>query len=92
MYQACKRAENASYPTSVSAQVVSKLRSIGRAFRELQEQRHLADYSYATKWDRVRAAAKVNQCRSAFADWKSIRKEQAAQRYLVFLLSNYKEP
>jgi hypothetical protein len=92
MYQACKWAENASYPTSVSAQVVSKLRSIARAFRELQEQRHLADYSYATKGDRVKAAAKVNQCKSAFADWKSIRKEQAAQRYLVSLLSNYKEP
>ena len=91
MYNASKTAENALYP-SVSPQVATKLKSVARAFRELQEQRHLADYSNATKWDRVKAAAKVNQCKSAFSDWKSIRKEYAAQRYLVSLLSDYKEP
>jgi hypothetical protein len=92
MQKASAVAENASYPSSVPPQVAIKLKSVARAFRELQEQRHLADYSNATKWDRVKAAAKVNQCKSAFSDWKSIRKENAAQRYLVSLLSNYKEP
>jgi hypothetical protein len=91
MKQACKWAESAAYPPPVSPQVAAKLRSVARAFKELQQQRHLADYSNATKWDRIKASAKVNQCKTAFSDWKSIRNESVAQRYLVSLLSNYKE-
>jgi hypothetical protein len=91
MNQACKWAENNDYPASVSPQIVAGLRSVARAFRELQHQRHLADYSNVTKWDRIEASAKVNQCKTAFSDWKSIRNEHVAQRYLVSLLSNYKE-
>lgn len=91
MKDASTRAENAIYDPSISPQVVAKLRSVARAFRELQVQRHLADYSNATKWDRVKASARVNQSKTAFGDWKSIRNEQVAQRYLVSLLSNYKE-
>jgi hypothetical protein len=91
MKDASKRAENATYDSSVSPQVAAKLRSVARAFRELQWQRHLADYSNATKWDRIRASSKVNQAKTAFGHWKSIRNEYVAQRYLVSLLSNYKE-
>jgi hypothetical protein len=91
MKDASTRAENATYETSVSPRVVAKLRSVARAFRELQLQRHLADYSNATRWDRIKASAKVNQSKTAFNDWKSIRHEYVAQKYLVSLLSNYKE-
>ena len=91
MKDASTRAENATYDPSVPPQVVRRLRSVARAFRELQSQRHLADYSNATKWDRTKAAAKVNQAKTAFVDWKSIRNEYAAQRYLISLLNNYKE-
>jgi hypothetical protein len=91
MKDASTRAENATYDASVPPQVASKLRSVARAFRELQMQRHLADYSNATKWDRIKASAKVNQSKTAFSDWKAIRNEYVAQRYLVSLLSNYKE-
>jgi hypothetical protein len=91
MKQACTWAENATYDSAISPQVVAKLRSVARAFRELQLQRHLADYSNATKWDRIKASAKVNQAKSAFNDWKLIRNEFIAQKYLVSLLSNYKE-
>ena len=90
MLDASKRAENANYD-AFPPQVVSKLRAVARAFRELQVQRHLADYSNATKWDRTKADAKVKQSKTAFANWKSIRNEYVAQRYLVSLLSNYKE-
>jgi len=51
----------------------------------------LADYSNVTKWVRTKAAAKVNQAKTAFTDWKSIREESVAQKYLVSLLSKYKE-
>jgi len=91
MRQACTWAENATYAPTISPQVVARLRSVARAFRDLQLQRHLADYSNATKWDRIKASAKVNQAKTAFNDWKSIRNEFVAQRYLVSLLSNYKE-
>lgn len=91
MKEASTRAENGLYDASVRPQVVSKLRSVARAFRELQMQRHLADYSNATKWDRTKAADNVNQCKTAFIDWKSIRNEYVAQRYLVSLLSNHRE-
>jgi len=91
MKQACTWAENATYDPAISPQVVAKLRSVARAFRELQLQRHLADYSNATRWDRLKASAKVNQANTAFNDWKSIRNEFVAQKYLVSLLSNYKE-
>jgi uncharacterized protein (UPF0332 family) len=91
MKDASTRAENATYDSSVPPQVAAKLRSVAKAFRELQVQRHVADYSNATKWDRNKASAKVNQAKTAFSDWKSIRNEYVAQRYLVSLLSNYKE-
>lgn len=91
MKDASTRAENAKYDASVPPQVVSRLRSVARAFRELQLQRHLADYSNATKWDRIKASAKVNQSKTAFSDWKAIHNEYAAQKYLVSLLSNFKE-
>jgi hypothetical protein len=91
MKQACAWAENATYDPAISSQVVARLRSVARAFRELQLQRHLADYSNATRWDRIKASAKVNQAKTAFNDWKSIRNEFVAQKYLVSLLSNYKE-
>ena len=91
MKDASTRAENATYDASVSPQVVAKLRSVARAFRELQFSRHLADYSIATKWDRSKAVAKLNQAKTAFSDWKSIRNDYVAQKYLISLLSNYKE-
>jgi hypothetical protein len=91
MNQACKWAENATYSPTISPLVVARLRSVARAFRELQLQRHLADYSNATRWDRIKTSAKVNQAKTAFNDWKSIRNEFIAQKYLFSLRSNYKE-
>ena len=91
MKEASTRAENATYDPSVPPQVVAKLRSVARAFRELQLQRHLADCSNATKWDWTKASSKVNQSKTAYSDWKLIRDEYVAQRYLIALLSNYRD-
>lgn len=91
MKDASRRAENAAYDPSVPPQVETRLRSVARAFRELQVRRLLADYSNATKWDRVKASSKVDQSKMAFSDWKVIRNEYVAQRYLISLLSNYKD-
>ena len=91
MKDACTAAENASHPPTVPTATITKLRSVARAFRELQQARHLADYSYATQWDRVKALAKVTQAQTAFTDWKAIRSDDLAQRYLATLLSRYNE-
>ncbi|SPF54851.1 conserved hypothetical protein [Candidatus Sulfopaludibacter sp. SbA4] len=91
MKEASTRAENATYDPGIDNRIVARLRSVAKAFRELQHQRHLADYSNATKWDRTKASANVRQAQTAFSDWKIIRNERVAQRYLVSLLCNYKE-
>ena len=79
-----------TYPNT-SSQVLAKLHFVALTFVQLQNDRHLADYSYSTKWDRVKALAKVRQAEAAFTNWRAIRTEYAAQRYLVSLLSPYKE-
>jgi hypothetical protein len=66
MKDASTRAENTTYDASVAPQVAARLKSVARAFRELQLQRHLADYSNATKWDRIKASAKVNPIENRF--------------------------
>jgi hypothetical protein len=96
MKEASTRAENATYDPSVPPQVVAKLRSVAKAFRELQFQRHLADYSNATKWDRIKASSKVNQSKTAFSDWKAIRNEYVAhdislRRVRGFIVDAWKE-
>lgn len=91
MKDASIRAENAAYDAKLSPGAVSKLRAVARTFRELQRERHLADYSNAIRWDRVSALARVQQAQTAFLNWKSIRNEFIAQRYLVSLLSDYRD-
>jgi hypothetical protein len=91
MKKASSRAENRSYDSAAPPQAVVKLRFVARAFRELQQERHIADYSNVTKWDRFKASAKVNQAKTAFDHWRDIRSEFIAQRYLVSLLSDHDE-
>jgi len=91
MKDASARAESARYDPTVDPQVVSRLRKVVRAFRELQQERHLADYSNATKWTRADALDRIERAQAAFTNWKAIRNEFIAQRYLISLLSRYKE-
>lgn len=90
MKEASTRAENAQYP-GANPQVVARLRLVGRAFRELQHERHKADYNNTITWDRVTALANVQQAQIAFATWKSIRNEDIAQTYLVSLLVRHRD-
>ena len=89
MKDASKKVENAPYP-GVDPRVVKDLRFVGRAFRELQLERHKADYDNTITWDRVTALAKVQQAQIAFTKWKSIRSEEIAQTYLADLLVRHR--
>ena len=66
--------------------VVSALRNVAKAFTQLQEQRHAADYDNSRIWSRTQALVQVKAAEQAFADWARIREHPLAQEYLVSLL------
>jgi hypothetical protein len=66
--------------------VVADLRAVARAFTQLQEGRHFADYDLTQELDPVEAASQVESAEVIFSLWASLRGEQIAQAYLVSLL------
>jgi hypothetical protein len=63
------------------------LQKVARAFINLQAERHRADYNYATRFNRTDVQEKVSQVRDAFEQWARVRKDPAADYYLVALLT-----
>lgn len=72
--------------TGEDPRVVAALRDVAKAFAQLQEKRHTADYDNTTFWTRTEALAQVKSAAQVFKTWKSIRNEQIAQEYLVSLV------
>ena len=66
--------------------VVATLRFVARAFSQLQEDRHFADYDLTKDLDPVEALTQVKSAEEIFNTWPSIRGRQIAQAYLVSLL------
>ena len=66
--------------------VVASLRFVARAFSQLQEDRHFADYNLTKDLDAVEALAQVKSAEEIFGAWPSIRGQQTTQAYLVSLL------
>jgi hypothetical protein len=66
--------------------VVANLRSVARAFSQLQEDRHFADYNLTKDLDPVDALKQVKSAEAIFNTWPSMRRHQIAQAYLVSLL------
>ena len=62
------------------------LLSVAKAFVDLQDKRHLADYSVATPFVRADALQVVSMTETTFASWKRIRKERATDVFLLLLL------
>jgi hypothetical protein len=67
-------------------QVVAHLKEVGRAFVEIQDARHLADYDDSTHWSRTNTLKAVDHARQAFDAWRIIRGDKIAQDYLLQLL------
>jgi hypothetical protein len=65
---------------------VIALKTVAKAFAQLQEKRHTSDYDNTTFWTRTDALTIVKLAEQAFITWKSIRNEQIAQAYLVSLV------
>jgi hypothetical protein len=61
--------------------VVTRLRAVAKAFSDLQQDRHAADYDSSRRWSRGEVLDQLKLAASAFDDWKAIRKEPIAQDY-----------
>jgi len=70
--------------------MVAKLRTVAKAFVQLQDKRHIADYDNTTFWTRIESLEQVKSAEKAFAEWKLIRNEQIAQAYLVSFLVKHR--
>lgn len=66
--------------------VPPNLRDVAKAFVELQQARHEADYNLARSFSRAEAQALVDRADQAFNDWQAIRNDDLARLYLVCLL------
>ncbi len=65
---------------------VSGLRLVAKAFVDLQDLRHIADYDNGTSWSLGEAIAVVVKANGPFTAWSEIRRADIAQEYLVSLL------
>jgi hypothetical protein len=64
-------------------QVEAKLKSVIKAFAQLQEDGHTADYDVGRIWSRVDVTNALAIADEAFAAWRDIRKEKIAQDHLL---------
>lgn len=63
-----------------------ELATVAKAFVELQEQRHLADYEVGISWTRNEVLFWVEASRRAFREWKLIRETDEATVFLAALI------
>jgi hypothetical protein len=66
--------------------MVAHLRTVAAAFVNIQQYRHAADYSYATKWAKTEVQDHLATVTEAFASWQIVRNEKIASDYLISLL------
>ena len=88
MKRASSRLASAGLPGS-DRTTGAKLRSVADAFVILQQNRHEADYNNYNNFKRCTrsdALSLAGVVARAFADWRSVRREPAAQDYLFSLL------
>lgn len=64
----------------------NELASVARAFVDLQEERHRADYDTSTPFIRLEVRQKVDLARQAFDKWNAIRDKPNATVFLAALL------
>lgn len=78
--------------TGDDAAAVADLRLIARAFVQLQEFRHFADYNLSRELEPIDARNQVLLAQKIFSLWPTIQSTQIAQDYLVSLLIRPRQP
>lgn len=84
----CNRLLNSNSTAGPELDCVVPLRNVAETFFQAQQQRHTADYDNSKQWTRTEVLAQIELVQGAFASWKAIRDEPAAQAYLISLLGN----
>jgi hypothetical protein len=85
------RAFAAGTPANTTASLLTnalqlELKQVARAFVELQDARHNADYDLAISFDRLDVLQKIAMAERAFSAWHSIRSEPNSFVFLAALL------
>jgi hypothetical protein len=61
------------------------LSTVARNFIQLQQHRHTADYDNSKQWSRTDVLNVLTLAKDAFAAWRTVSTEDAAQDYLLQL-------
>jgi uncharacterized protein (UPF0332 family) len=85
MKDACSKFKPEQYPNATAASV-RHLQAIEKAFIELQQHRHTADYDNSKKWARTEVLAQIQSAQAAFDSWGVIADEQMAEDFVLQLL------
>jgi hypothetical protein len=72
----------------LSAQLSSGLVTVARAFVDLQEARHAADYDLSTDFNRADTLSHIQKVETAFSAWRRERNSSDARVFLIALLVN----
>lgn len=85
----CKSVSQAQVPAPLRSHAAAlgqaDLRDVAKAFVQLQEARHRADYDLATQHSRSEALRLIRVAQDAFAKWERIRRTDGARAFLLAL-------
>lgn len=85
MKSACEKKRSELMAVMRVDPVAQHLYTVVDTFIEAQQQRHTADYDNPTQWTRTEVLDQITAVNAAFQSWKTIRNENLAQDYLVYL-------
>jgi uncharacterized protein (UPF0332 family) len=72
--------------SSPAIRAARHLHTVTEIFVRLQGHRHTADYDNSVRWARIEVLGIIEDVNKAFSSWKSIRNDDLAQDFLIFLL------
>jgi hypothetical protein len=70
----------------ISGPIPTALLSVARGFVRLQDERHIADYDLADKFDRNRVQGLIREAERVFRDWDTVRNTDEAHVFLAALM------
>jgi hypothetical protein len=74
----------------VGTKIPKDLQNVAKAFGDLQEARHDADYNFLKRFSRTEVQAYLRIARNAFAAWGRVRKQPISRAFLASLLLSHR--
>ena len=66
--------------------VDADIQKLARNFRQLQQERHIADYDLGSNWNRPRARQAIQDAKDAMDAWKRVKRNSQANIFALALL------